>query len=157
MFDALFSLAHHEVIENSVPRIQDASFNHNSPIEAPVFETGQDWHYAWTRDLSYAIELALASVDPIRSKNSLLFKLSYLKGPIYEIEGNVLNLAKATNDNLQIVQDTGTGGSYPISSDRVVWALAAAKLFHYLNGEERSAFLKIVYEALQNTIELDRI
>jgi hypothetical protein len=158
LFDALFALAHHEVRENSVASIRDGAFNHNVPIEAPVFETGQEWHYVWTRDLSYAVQLALAGVDPIRAKNSLLFKLSYLKSQnrIYAVKDGVLNLAKAANDNLQIVQDTGTGGSYPVSTDRVVWALAAAELLKYLDGQERSEFLTIAYEALTNTIEHDR-
>jgi hypothetical protein len=54
------------------------------------------------------------------------------------------------------VQDTGTGGSYPISSDRVVWAMGAWELLKYLHGDERAAFVDLAYEAASNTAEHDR-
>ncbi|HEX3047469.1 MAG TPA: amylo-alpha-1,6-glucosidase [Bacillota bacterium] len=125
IFDALFALAHHEVRQNSLEGI---------------FKAGEDWPGAWTRDVAYSVQLALASVDPITAKNSLNFKLSELK----------------TGGNLQIMQDTGTGGSYPVSTDRVVWAAAAYELLKYLDGQARNEFLNTAYTAITNTVEHDR-
>jgi glycogen debranching enzyme len=140
MFDSIYKLAYDEVGLNSKESIQDGGFNNNNPIRASVFQTGDLWKYVWTRDISYSVQLALASVDPRRAKNSLLFKISYLK----------------SCGNLQIMQDTGSGGSYPISTDRVVWAIAAEELLKYLAGRSRSEFLNAAYEAITNTIEHDR-
>jgi hypothetical protein len=44
--------------------------------------------------------------------------------------------ARRGGSNPQIVQDTGTGGSYPVSTDRVVWALGASELLKHLDGAE---------------------
>lgn len=143
LFDALYALAVDEMRENSVGAIREGSFNEGSPIECPpegCFETGRLWNYVWTRDTAYAAHLALASMDPLRARNSLLFKLSARRG----------------GADPQIVQDTGTGGSYPVSSDRVVWALGATELLKHLTGSERAAFLDRAYPAMVNTAEHDR-
>ncbi len=142
-FDALYALALEEVRQCSVDQISDGSFNHGNPIDAPkggLFETGLFWHYVWTRDTSYSVDLGLAILDPIRALNSLKFKLSQ----------------RRQGGNLQIIQDTGTGGSYPISSDRIVWSFGARSLLQQLQGAERDNFAKTAYEALNNTIEHDR-
>lgn len=141
MFDALYALAHEEVRANSKESIRDKDFNNNNPIRASVFQSGESWTYVWTRDISYSVHLALASVDPIRAMKSLLFKVAPLK---------------AWGTNLQIMQDTGSGGSYPISTDRVVWALAAYELLKHLEGRNRAEFLDSAYEAITNTIKHDR-
>lgn len=148
MFDALFALAVQEVRDNSVLQITDCAFNGNQPIDCECFETGRLWHYVWTRDLSYSVHLALASINLVRAKNSLLYKVSNRKN---DGESDRLN-----NTNIQIVQDTGSGGSYPVSTDRVVWAIAAYELLKYLDGNERSQFLDVAYKAIVNTIEQDR-
>lgn len=140
MFDALYALAIEEVRQNSVEAITDGSFNNGNATDCSCFETGRLWHYVWTRDISYSVHLALASIDPTRAKNSLLYKISKRKD----------------GSNIQIVQDTGSGGSYPISTDRVVWAIAANELLNYLEGNERSEFLETAYTAIVNTIEHDR-
>ena len=57
----------------------------------------------------------------------------------------------------EIVQDTGTGGSWPISSDRVVWAMGAWELLAVLDGAERTAFRDLAYTAIVNTAEHDRL
>ena len=146
MFDALFALAMHEYRQNCVEEITDKFFNHGQPLPCHGFETGARWHYIWTRDTAYAVDLALALVDPVRSLNSLSFKLSERRVPANErICGGP-----------EIVQDTGSGGSWPISTDRVVWALAAYELLKYLDGEERAAFLQGAYAAIVTTIENDR-
>jgi len=79
-------------------------------------------------------------MDTTRSRNSLEFKLSELRG----------------GGSLQIVQDTGTGGSYPVSTDRVAWAVGAWELLRQLDGNARVAFRDKALEALRNTIEHDR-
>ncbi|MEZ4471302.1 MAG: hypothetical protein R3F60_10980 [bacterium] len=57
---------------------------------------------------------------------------------------------------LQIMQDTGTGGSHPISTDRVIWALGARSLLAQLTGERRGAFAGRALEALRATTAHDR-
>ncbi|MDJ0532785.1 MAG: hypothetical protein QNJ70_09865 [Xenococcaceae cyanobacterium MO_207.B15] len=142
-FDALYALALEEVAQCSQDEISDGSYNNGQPISAPeggYFQTGLFWTYVWTRDTSYSMDLSLANIDPVRALNSLDFKLSERR------EGG----------NLQIIQDTGTGGSYPISSDRVVWSLGCRALLRQLQGEKRHNFALRSYDALQNTIEHDR-
>ena len=56
----------------------------------------------------------------------------------------------------QIIQDTGSGGSYPVSSDRVVWALGASRLMKFLSAAEQQEVLKQVYPILHDTLEQDR-
>ncbi|MBV5325022.1 MAG: hypothetical protein J0626_07015, partial [Rhodospirillaceae bacterium] len=75
-FDALFTLAGLEMAQNSVSQIRDGSYNGGKDIGCNCFETGEYWHYVWTRDLSYAASLGLGMLDPRRVRNSLEFKLS---------------------------------------------------------------------------------
>ncbi len=143
LFDALHALALDEARENSVSTIEDGAFAGGAPQTCPdggCFETGRLWTYVWTRDISYSVDLGLAGIDPRRAKNSLEYKLS----------------APRAGGDEQVVQDTGTGGSYPVSTDRVTWALAAAALLPHLEGDERAAFQARAYAALRATIEHDR-
>ena len=151
-FDALFALAGVEMRRDAVSQIQDGSYNGGQPIACDCFKTGELWHYVWTRDLSYAAALSLAMLDPQRVRNSLAFKLAgYRAGvtPGPEVAG--------TADGLQIVQDTGSGGSWPVSTDRVTWAFAAEETLRALPARERAAFARRALQALSNTIENDRI
>ncbi|RCU51904.1 esterase [Corallincola holothuriorum] len=151
-FDALFALSVHETAENSVSEIRDDSYNGGDPIPCDCFETGAKWHYVWTRDLSYAANLGLALLDPERVRNSLQFKLSGYRA------GTAKPTAAAGDaSGIQIVQDTGSGGSWPISTDRVTWALGAEKALNGLPATERAAFATQAYQALVNTVENDRI
>ncbi len=143
MLDALFALALEEASQDSVTSITDGSFNHGNPIDCDCFETGENWHYVWTRDTAYAVDLGLAAVDPLRSRNSLNFKISAKK-------------QAAGGGNTQIVQDTGSGGSWPVSTDRVIWALGAEEVLKNLSGSDYSEFLATAYEAIKNTVEFDR-
>lgn len=73
--DGLYQLAWEELGRNTVSFIQDGSFNHNQPIPCPAggcFQAGQKWTYVWTRDTSYAVHLALAPLQPLAARNSLL-------------------------------------------------------------------------------------
>ncbi len=72
-----------------------------------AFMAGAKWEGVWTRDISYSILLALASIEPEIAKASLLRKVA----------------------RDRIIQDTGTGGSWPISTDRMTWALAAWEVY----------------------------
>jgi hypothetical protein len=151
-FDALFALATHEMRLDSVKEIRDGNYNGNNAISCDCFETGEKWHYVWTRDLSYAADLGLGLLDPQRVRNSLLFKLSgWREGvtPAPQVKG--------TADGLQIVQDTGSGGSWPVSTDRITWAFAAEEVLKTLPAAERQAFAATALKALSNTIDNDRI
>jgi len=149
-FDALFALAVTEMKQDSVQAIRDGSYNGGQPIACECFETGEKWHYVWTRDLSYAAHLGLAMLDPQRTRNSLQFKLSgYRNGKPA--------LAAGSENGLQIVQDTGSGGSWPVSTDRVSWAFGAEQALNALPAEERTQFAITALKALRNTIENDRV
>ena len=143
LFDGLFALALEEVRENSVSAIRAHAFNNGEPLRIDVFETGEEWQYVWTRDIAYAVDLALASLDPMRCARSLMYKTSGLKESVGQ-------------GGEQILQDTGSGGSYPVSTDRIVWALAAARLVHHLSTLEQQEWIARTLPILCNTIEQDR-
>ena len=143
MFDALFALSLYEAEENSVSSIADGAFNNGQGVPCECFETGAKWNYVWTRDTAYAVDLGLALIDPERAKRSLLFKLSDRKG--------------GDGSGAQIVQDTGSGGSWPVSTDRVVWALGAEALIDQLEGASLEDFIERAYPALVHTLEQDRL
>lgn len=73
-----------------------------------TLRTGKEWAGVWTRDVSYSIILSMAYMQPEASRVSLM--------------------KKVTPDG-RIVQDTGSGGAWPISTDRQVWTLAAWELY----------------------------
>jgi len=75
--------------------------------EDSTFMAGAKWTGVWTRDISYSILLSLAFLEPEISKKSLMAKVR----------------------NGRIIQDTGTGGSWPVSTDRMTWALAAWEIY----------------------------
>ncbi|MCC8363669.1 Six-hairpin glycosidase-like protein [Lysobacter sp. A6] len=136
-FDRLFQLAQTELEQDKVDAITDWSFNDQEPFPCVCFETGEKWHYVWTRDLSFAADLALARLDPERTKTSLRFKLSEVRNP-------------ARPQGLFVAQDTGSGGSWPVSTDRVVWFLAAR---HLLDDPK---FADETWRALNDTLAQDR-
>ena len=151
-FDALFALAGAEMHQDAVAQIKDGNYNGGGPITCDCFETGEKWHYVWTRDLSYAATLGLAMLDPQRVRNSLDFKLSPWRDGMTRPAN-----AAGSADGLQIVQDTGSGGSWPVSTDRISWAFGAEQVLKSLTGAERAAFAARALQALQNTIENDRL
>ncbi|ANQ48893.1 family 78 glycoside hydrolase catalytic domain [Flammeovirga sp. MY04] len=95
-----------------------------------TFRTGKEWGGVWTRDISYSIVLSLSILDPERAKTSLRRKVK----------------------RNRIIQDTGSGGAWPVSSDRVTWALAAWNVYT-TTGDKK--WLKEAYEVISNTIEDD--
>jgi len=133
--DALFAMAVHEAKENAVSQIQDAAFQNIKDCEC--FQTGELWNWVWTRDIAYATELGLAWLDTDRAKNSLLIKTS----------------ARKSGGGLEIIQDTGTGGSWPVSTDRVTWVRGAMAVLQHSDDQE---FRDTLISVLQNTAETDR-
>ncbi len=98
--------------------------------EDGTFMAGAKWPGIWTRDISYSILLSLAIVNPDASKRSLS--------------------AKVNND--RIIQDTGTGGSWPISSDRMTWALAAWEVYAVTGDRD---WLEYAYDVIKNSVQDD--
>ena len=147
LFNGLFAMAQDDLAQDSVSAIRDNAFDHGQPIPCQCFETGLKWPYVWTRDLSYSIDLGLWRFDPARSRNGLQFKLSDVRGPDSRAPAAAQGSASIKS---VVMQDTGSGGSWPISTDRVVWFLGA----HHLLGDK--AFAADVYRALRDTLAQDR-
>ena len=95
-----------------------------------ALDAGARWQGVWTRDVSYSVLLSLAAIVPSAAKASLL--------------------QRTKND--RILQDTGTGGSWPVSTDRIVWALAAWEV--YLVTGDRT-WLDDSFRIIQNSIHED--
>lgn len=137
LFDALFAMAQSDLRKDSVRAIRDPAFNHGRPISCRCFIAGKKWPFTWTRDVSYSTDLALWRFAPRRARTSLLFKLSPARGA-------------GVRPGLYVMEDTGSGGSWPVSTDRVVWFLGA----RHLLGDRR--FAAIVYRGLKDTLAQDR-
>ncbi|HET6433678.1 Six-hairpin glycosidase-like protein [Dyella sp.] len=142
LFNGLFAMAQDDLTQDSVTAIRDGAFDHGQPIPCHCFETGLKWPYVWTRDLAYAIDLGLWRFDAARARNGLKFKLSEVRGPTAGQE--------PVSDQRIVMQDTGSGGSWPISTDRVVWFLGAKHLL------DEPAFAADVTRALGDTLAQDR-
>ena len=137
LFNGLYAMAQDDLRQDSVNAIRDGAFDHGAPIPCHCFETGLKWPYVWTRDLSYSIDLGLWRFDAARARNGLEFKLSGVRVP-------------SAPQGLYVMQDTGSGGSWPISTDRVVWFLGARHLL------DNPAFADKVWIALRDTLAQDR-
>ena len=96
-----------------------------------TFRTGALWAGVWTRDISYSIILSLSDLLPDISRISLMRKVDRLG---------------------RIVQDTGTGGSWPCSSDRVIWAVAAWKIYLATGDKD---WLSQAYATIKRALEDD--
>ena len=150
LFDALFAQAVDDARLNAVSSIRDGAYRHGEPIPCDCYQTGEKWTYVWTRDASYATHLGLAVLDPERAATTLLYKVSPFRDGLTLPE-------ELPAGSLQIVQDTGSGGSWPVSTDRVSWAFGAEALLGTLHGDARAAFAETAYRALSGTIEADRL
>jgi hypothetical protein len=95
------------------------------------FDTGAMWQGVWTRDVAYSILLSLAFLDTEIAKNCLRKKVS----------------------NGKIVQDTGTGGSWPVSSDRMIWVAAAYEIY-LVTGDV--SWLDEILPIIQSSVDADR-
>lgn len=97
-----------------------------------TFMAGMLWPDTWTRDIVYSIFFAYSWLFPDISRRTL--EKQTLKNPS------------------EALQDTGSGGSYPVSTDRVVWAIAAWE-YYLATGDK--AWLAQAYEGLGNTARKD--
>ena len=95
-----------------------------------TFMAGKEWNGVWTRDISYSIILSLAAIEPAIARNSLMRKVK----------------------NGLIIQDTGTGGSWPVSTDRQVWSLAAWEVYKSTGD---TAWLRQAYDIISASVERD--
>jgi hypothetical protein len=98
-----------------------------------TLRTGKEWAGVWTRDVSYSILLSMAYMQPEAAKNSLL---------------------KKVNTKKKIIQDTGTGGAWPVSSDRLIWAVAAWEIY-LVEGDLK--WLESAYEIISNSLQDDYV
>lgn len=73
-----------------------------------TFSTGKEWNTIWTRDTAYSTYLGLSFVDSGACRKTLEKRIAV---------------------NGEIEQDTGTGGSWPVSTDRVIWGIAAWEVY----------------------------
>ncbi|MGH8032217.1 MAG: Six-hairpin glycosidase-like protein [Luteimonas sp.] len=137
LFDGLFALAQQEMHADRVIEIRDDAFDNGRPLSCDCYQTGAKWPYVWTRDVSYSADLALARLDPERMRRTLRFKLSEVR-------------ATGLPQGLYVAQDTGSGGSWPVSSDRVAWFLGARHLL------DDAAFAQQTWRALRDTLAQDR-
>ncbi|HJW17743.1 MAG TPA: hypothetical protein VJ499_11510, partial [Flavisolibacter sp.] len=96
-----------------------------------TFRTGKEWAGVWTRDISYSIILSMAYLQPRVAIKSLLKKVSPTK---------------------KIIQDTGTGGAWPVSSDRMIWAVAAWEIYKATGDKD---WLEQAYLIIKNSIDDD--
>ena len=138
LFDGLFAMAQDDLGHDAVSAIRDGAYDHGQSIPCVCYATGEKWPYVWTRDVSYSIDLALWRVDADRARQSLRFKLSDVREP-------------SAPQGLYVMQDTGSGGSWPISTDRVVWFLGARHLL------DDPAFADDTWHALKDTLAQDRL
>lgn len=93
-----------------------------------TFMAGALWPDTWTRDAVYSIYFSYAWILPEVSRKTL--------------EKQTLQNPK------EALQDTGSGGSWPISTDRVVWAMAAWEYYLYTGDK---TWLESVYDGLKYT------
>lgn len=117
--------------------IADAIYNmsleemENAVEKDSTLRTGKEWAGVWTRDVSYSIILSMAYMQPQVAKNSLRRKV---------------------NGKKRIIQDTGTGGAWPASTDRMIWAVAAWEIFLATGDED---WMKEAYEIIKNSLQDD--
>lgn len=91
---------------------------------------GASWSSVWTRDIAYAAALGADIAAPEATRRSLVSRV---------------------RDGI-ILQDTGTGGGWPVSTDRVAWVLGAWAL--YLSTGD-SEWLHFCIDTLRNTLAQD--
>ncbi len=96
-----------------------------------TLRTGKEWAGVWTRDVSYSIILSMAALQP---------------------EASMISLMKKVNPEGQIIQDTGSGGAWPISTDRMIWTVAAWEIYK-VTGDR--AWLEKVFPIVERSLAKD--
>ena len=101
-------------------------------VEADTtLRTGKEWAGVWTRDASYSILLSMAYMQP---------------------EASRISLDKKVDSQGRIIQDTGSGGAWPVSSDRQIWTVAAWEVYK-ATGDKK--WLKHAFEVAQRSLLTD--
>ena len=96
-----------------------------------TLRTGLEWGGVWTRDVSYSTILSMSYMQPQAAMTSLLCKI---------------------NSKGEIVQDTGTGGAWPCSTDRQIWVAAAWEVYKVTGSR---VWLEKVYPVAKKSLEVD--
>lgn len=96
-----------------------------------TLRTGLLWGGVWTRDVSYSIIHSMSYIQTEAAKTSLMRKV---------------------NPKGEIVQDTGTGGAWPCSTDRQIWVGAAWEIYKVTGDME---WLKTVYPIIKKSLHVD--
>lgn len=118
------------LIEEAVYNIGiDESINAVEPDG--TLRTGLEWGGVWTRDVSYSIIHSMSYIQTEAAKTSLMCKV---------------------NSKGEIIQDTGTGGAWPCSTDREIWVGAAWEIYKVTGDME---WLKTVYPIAKKSLEVD--
>nr|MDE6196903.1 hypothetical protein [Muribaculaceae bacterium] len=98
-----------------------------------TLRTGKEWAGVWTRDVSYSILLSMAYLQPEASRISLM---------------------KKVRPDGVIIQDTGSGGAWPVSSDREIWTLAAYEVYK-VTGDR--SWLRYIYPVIKKSLADDAL
>ncbi len=96
-----------------------------------TLRTGKEWAGVWTRDVSYSILLSMAYLQPEASRISLMKKVDPLG---------------------RVIQDTGSGGAWPVSTDREIWCVAAYEVYKVTGDRE---WLEYIYPIIKKSLETD--
>ncbi len=96
-----------------------------------TLRTGKEWAGVWTRDVSYSILLSMAYMQPEASRISLMKKVDPMG---------------------RIIQDTGSGGAWPVSTDREIWTIAAWELYKVTGDRD---WLEYIYPIIKRSLETD--
>lgn len=122
---------------NSNNRLHEAIYNMgldemvNAVEPDTTLRTGKEWAGVWTRDVSYSIILSMCYMQP---------------------EASMISLMKKVNPSGQIIQDTGSGGAWPISTDRMIWVVAAYEIYKSTGDRQ---WLEKVYPIALRSIRKD--
>lgn len=96
-----------------------------------TLRTGREWPGVWTRDVSYSILLSMAYMQP---------------------EAARISLEKKVDRMGRIIQDTGSGGAWPVSTDRAIWAVAAFEVYK-VTGDRK--WLEFIYPVIKRSLDDD--
>ena len=114
--------------------LEEAVKSINTDSYGQVFYTGTNWQKVWTRDTALSNLYSLAWVFPEISYNCEREKIKTSGGvSVFE-------------------QDTGTGGSYPVSSDKIITMLSVWETYLTDGNTEHLSYF---YDICNNTIKQD--
>ncbi|MCM1449835.1 MAG: hypothetical protein NC082_05795 [Clostridiales bacterium] len=103
----------------------------NAVMPDTTLRTGAAWGGVWTRDISYSIILSMAYMQP---------------------EASMVSLRRKVDKLGRIIQDTGSGGAWPVSTDREIWAVAAYEVYK-ATGDR--GWLEYIYPIIKRSLDDD--